>query len=281
MSKTYELVIRVVNQENALFEVINCDRYPEYEQNTYHSNAVVNYPEGTVLQAVALDRSTRNILITEVTVIANSQMHVHEPVTNVFEENQWHKLGTEFVPPLARKLVDIVEGDLEQDGYSSLLIGGPSGYGKTEMLRAMSTVLELDTYIVNCGSMTDPDRWFGMRDVRGGDTVVTLSPFSEAIMQGNVMVILDELTRVNPIDANSLYNLLDDVHAHTFFGEYIRLGENVVFAATANIGYQFVGTFPMDAAMIRRFPLRFKVTPPPRDVSVEILGQVIILILVS
>ena len=153
----------------------------------------------------------------------------------------------------------------------NLMMVGPSGYGKTTVPQAFAETWEMRYFRMNCASIRDPEEWFGYREARDGETVFVFSPFAKAVMEGNVVIVLDEFNRVEPWLHNTLYPLLDHDRKTVVHGEEIKCGPNVMFVATVNLGFQFVGTFSLDSAITNRMDAVILVDALPTKVEEKIL----------
>lgn len=154
---------------------------------------------------------------------------------------------------------------------SKVMIIGPSGYGKTSLPKAFAKQNHLSYVRFNVALVRDPEEFFGWRTVENGDVKFIPSEFTKAIVTGNAVVVLDELNRATPEMANALFPILDDDAKTVVFGHEIAVGPNVIIVATINVGYQFVGTFSIDQALLNRMDITLRVAPLPRAVEVQIL----------
>lgn len=155
-----------------------------------------------------------------------------------------------------------------------ILVSGPSGYGKTTLGTVYAASRGMEVYRMNCATVRDPEEWFGFRAATEGSTHFVPSKFSEKVMAGNCVIILDEFNRIEPWLTNTLYPLLDDDAATEIYNERITVGPNVVFMMTINVGVQFSGTFVMDEALTNRVDLFAQVDVLPLHVENEILQRV-------
>lgn len=156
-----------------------------------------------------------------------------------------------------------------------ILITGASGLGKTTVVQDFARWSGLDCLRVNCGAISDPTEWFFDREVieQNGASVTRFVPseFANMIQKGNCVIILDEFNRLSPYMHNALFPLLDDdgqttLHHHTY-----KVGANVIFVATVNLGYKYTGTDQLDEALINRFRFILEVKPLPFDIEVSLL----------
>lgn len=159
----------------------------------------------------------------------------------------------------------------ERTGAANIIITGDSGYGKTSMVKAFAEATGRRFIRKNCAMVMTPEEWFGTREAIDGTTVFQRSELLQLIEEGNAVILFDEFNRLEAWLANSLFSLLDDDRETWVHGEHIKCGPNVVFAATINSGYRFVGTFEMDAALRNRMGLYFEVGALPISTEVELL----------
>ena len=159
-----------------------------------------------------------------------------------------------------------------------LLITGPSGAGKSESVQhSIDRVnkahgLDLRLFRMDCATVTDPQKWFGRREVDASGTRYEKSDFILAVERGDV-VQLDEVNRLHPTLHNGIMSLFDGsgaVHLSDLNVTVTRHPETV-FIATANQGVQYGATHRMDAAMRERFPYTIERPFPPADVEPRIL----------
>lgn len=160
---------------------------------------------------------------------------------------------------------------LSENLPAKVMIIGPSGYGKTSLPKAFAKQNGLNYVRFNVALVRDPEEFFGWRTVVDGDVKFIPSEFTKAISNGNAVVVLDELNRATPEMANALFPILDDDARTVVFGEEIKVGPNVIIVATINVGYQFVGTFAIDQALLNRMDITLRVAPLPKSVETEIL----------
>ncbi len=160
-----------------------------------------------------------------------------------------------------------------------LLITGPSGSGKSESVpHAIARInaahgLSLRLFRMDCATVTDPQKWFGRREVGPEGTRYEKSDFVLAVERGDV-VQLDEVNRLHPTLHNGIMSLFDGsnaVHLSDLNVTVTRHPETV-FVATANQGVQYGATHRMDAAMRERFPYTIERPFPPAEAEARILS---------
>jgi len=157
----------------------------------------------------------------------------------------------------AKMVVDAVVARYKSGytGKTSLMFGGPSGYGKTTAAAKLAEKLGFALHIADMSLYTEPEDVFGLRQVVNGTTSFVPTKLAEAISRGRVVVVLDEINRAFPMVLNGLFGILDDRNMNHVRGVDVTVGESVVFVATRNMGNAYVGTMASDAALINRFQM--------------------------
>lgn len=125
---------------------------------------------------------------------------------------------------------------------------------------------------MDCPTVTDPQKWFGRREVDATGTHYHKSDFIEAVERGDV-ILLDEVTRLHPHLHNPVMTLLDGSNSVALSDLNVTISRHpqTVFLATANIGAQYGGTHRMDWAMRERFPNAIERGFPPREDEILVI----------
>lgn len=153
-----------------------------------------------------------------------------------------------------------------------VLMVGPSGYGKSTIPQHYAEKCNLDFFRLDCATIRDPEEWFGQRVAENGSTAFHISTLAKKLQGGNVLILLDEINRLETWLTNALYAILDDARGTTVYdGIEIKLGQNIVLVATINLGHNYSGTFTMDAALSNRFEYICEVSGIPFDKELEVL----------
>ncbi len=180
----------------------------------------------------------------------------------------YKQVGNTFIEVEHKLVLDALS---ELDYVHGLLVG-PSGCGKTSIPQALAEELGYTFVRVICPNIRDPEEFYGMREAKDGSTIFVKNDLITAYEDGNAIILLDEITRVEPYIANSLLPILDDSSVNIRNHEIVR-GENVIILATANIGEQYVGTFALDSALRNRFGATIPVTYLPETVEIELIQR--------
>lgn len=156
-----------------------------------------------------------------------------------------------------------------------VMLTGPRGVGKTELVSLVSKRLNLDYTCHDMGSLQDPmSGLLGVHRLKDGASVFDYAQFTKDISKPGV-VLLDELSRAPVLTNNILFPCLDSrrsLYVDIAGGSdrhVISVHEDCSFVATANIGSEYTGTFVMDPALVARFfPLELSFMPRLKEVSV-------------
>jgi MoxR-like ATPase len=155
----------------------------------------------------------------------------------------------------------------DKNNIWNILLLGPSGSGKTTMPMLVAKELGLPVLKMDCGTVRDPEEWFGKRGASGGATYFEPSSLVKAITDGSV-IILDELNRVQPYIQSTLYGILDDTRQVVIHEKVVTVNPSTTFIATINEGIKYSGTFRLDEALRQRFDLFVTVDYPDNEISV-------------
>lgn len=163
--------------------------------------------------------------------------------------------------------------------HGALIITGPAGTGKTmgvpvavarlnERHDLSMRILQMD-----CATITDPQKWLGRREIDETGSHYIESDFIRACREGNVVIVLDEITRIHPTLGSMIHSLLDGSQALHLseLNLTINVAPTTVFIATANIGAQYGGTHRMDWALRERFAYTIERGYPPKAEEIQIL----------
>lgn len=151
---------------------------------------------------------------------------------------------------------EIVEYALES--HQNILIGGPTGSGKTMMGRAFAAKNKLLYYRLPCDVSIDPSALFGKMQPTevAGKYVWQDGPVTQLVRQGGVLNI-SEVNFMLPKIAASLYSLLDADRSISLLGhhgEVVRAHQNLVVIADMNPQYR--GTMELNSAFKNRFSIK-------------------------
>lgn len=160
----------------------------------------------------------------------------------------------------------------------STLILGPTGTGKTEIVELLGKRLELPVNIQDMGSCQDPiASLLGVHRLNDkGVSVFEKAPFTHYVTSEGI-TLLDEASRAPSSANNILFSCLDSRKilpldlATSLEGSdrFLKIHDECVFFATANLGVEYTGTQQMDRAFLDRFfPVEFNYMPHHAEVQV-------------
>src|SRR5574344_914679 len=90
------------------------------------------------------------------------------------------------------------------------MIIGPTGCGKTSIVKILSEKLNIPMYIIDCGAITDPiSSLLGVHRIKDGHSIFDYAKFTQ-IIQKPCIILLDELSRAGMGSNNILFSCLDD-----------------------------------------------------------------------
>jgi len=160
---------------------------------------------------------------------------------------------------------------------AAVLLTGPAGTAKTQLVRAFAGHLGVPYLKVDAGAIRTADDWSGSlsQDPATKTWAHRWSPFAQVLRAGEPCIVhIDELTRTDtPAALNALMGLLDETgtllvpDANTV----LRMPKGILVVATANIGPEFVGTLPLDGAIRQRFPYGIRMAPPTESNEAKLL----------
>lgn len=176
-----------------------------------------------------------------------------------------------YFSPDVRRVFTIADKIAKKSGMITLLMVGPSGYGKTTVPARFAQITGRNHVRVNCAAIRDPEEWLGFREAKEGTTVFEPTEFARALQQGNSVIVLDEINRLEPWLHNTLFPLLDDDRATIVHNKCFEVANDTIFVLTLNQGIEFTGTFELDQAFMNRVSATVHVGPLPEDAEIEIL----------
>lgn len=159
------------------------------------------------------------------------------------------------------------------------LFKGPTGSGKTQIVRKACEKIGIPCCVYDMGSMYDPlSEMLGVHRISSdGRSVFDYARFTRDI-QTECVILLDELSRATPGVNNILMPCLDDRRtlpcemAGGSDARSIPVHPKCRFVATANIGGEYNGTHPLDPALKDRFDIiEMRYMPP--DVEIGLLTR--------
>lgn len=178
-----------------------------------------------------------------------------------------------YYPPQVKRVFSMADKFAKKHGVVTLLMVGPSGYGKTTFPQRFALKTGRNHVRINCAAIRDPEEWLGFREAKDGSTVFEPSDFGRALQQGHSVIVLDEINRLEPWLHNTLFPLLDDDRGTVVHNQRFEVADDTIFVLTLNQGAEFTGTFELDQAFMNRVHATVHVGSPPVDHEIEVLKQ--------
>ena len=159
--------------------------------------------------------------------------------------------------------------------HVNTMIIGPTGCGKTSVVKRICDTMGKKLYTFDMGTMMDPvSSLLGVHRLEKGESIFDYAKFTRVIKEPCV-ILLDELSRAPLSAMNVLFSCLDDrrnLNIEIALGKgerEIDVNPEVTFIATANVGVEYSGTNSMDRALVNRFfPLELGCIPAKEEVDV-------------
>lgn len=177
-----------------------------------------------------------------------------------------------YLTEFQRNIFDVASKMLNAGDDVIFTLVGAAGNGKTTLPELFAKENNLDIFTLDCSTIDDALTWFLIPELKNGETVFTLTEFSEYLIRGNCVIVLDEISRTpGSWVSNALLPLFDDRKGTRIRNIPIKVGERVAFFWTENIGYDYTGVGQIDKALRRRKIGTILVDSLPNDVEIELL----------
>ena len=176
-------------------------------------------------------------------------------------------------PGLAKDFIEWVN-DPQPD---PLWLTGPTGCGKTEVLKQIFACLHIPTVIVSAKKSTEPDDILGRIQLVDGNTIFTPGPLLWAYAKGYA-IVFDEIDGYNPEVLMACHRLLERAPVTLDDGTVVVPARRGFMAATANTrgdgqgGDLYTGTSVFNLATLNRFE-KWEMGYPPPEVEAAILAR--------
>lgn len=162
---------------------------------------------------------------------------------------------------------------LKVDDRLNILLTGPQGNGKSTLGSVVAEELQYNFVKVDCGAIREQGDWWTRIVAKNGSTYAIPTQLVYAITTPRTVILLDEINRTNPQNHNSIYGLLDEM-GKVWSDDlqcYVERAPQVLIIATANVGEDNIGVFPMDSALLDRLPFQFEIEIPSKATMSKII----------
>ena len=291
MSKEKSTLIVEIKREGKrlnAYNVLTGELVPEKDEHIHwatrkDANAkdmyLALYPSPTKPGKTFWRRISKNVTINDYLEETNVTKPVAptEPEVNTDYAKGIHSVKSKVKNAMKLKPVDLFMGELQWKFLTrsyyrgrNILLLGFTGCGKTKSAYSLANAVKKevgkDFFVFNMGATQDPratligNTHYNTKD----GTFFSQSKFVRAIQIENAVILLDELSRINPEGANILMTVLDYNQRFLSLDEdegspMIKVAKGVTFVATANVGSEFTATRTLDRALYDRFTAQLEV----------------------
>lgn len=173
------------------------------------------------------------------------------------------------------KILRVLDNWQSQGRIVNILVRGKQGCGKSELVTQYAASRNRPLAVLEVGRLSDSKEIFGWMDVQGGSLSYRKGLFTEAITTPGAVIHLQELNRSDSDKAlNAIFSILDDTFRQVWMDElggFVKVAKGVAIFASLNEGFEFIGTRPLDTALLNRFQLRLDLGYLPQGVERNLL----------
>ena len=245
----YKIVVKIVDNNTGTVQFVDLPSglTLQTKDGLYKNKAFKPFLNGQLVEATVTVTDRNATVVSDVKPIATDKKGATQPLTT--EDNWW---GNIYINNTNARVLLAVNALAERLSAANALFVGPSGCGKTASAEALGIKTGKNVCRIDVSLNEDAISWFFERIIKRNTIRSIPTQFTEMVQMGNSVIILDELNRIQPHVANPLFPLLDHARRTQVLGKEIVVGDNTIFAATANQGWQYTGTFVSDAALTNR-----------------------------
>ena len=233
-----------------------------------------NYEDAESLYITLIDGK-----ISTIDLLSNYENSIKQDIKSQKDNSKNRTVKKDLIPEsgiylteFQRNIFDVASKMLNAGDDVIFTLVGAAGNGKTTLPELFAKENELDIFTLDCSTIDDALTWFLIPELKNSETVFTLTEFSEHLIRGNCVIVLDEISRTpGSWVSNALLPLFDDRKGTRIRNIPIKVGSRVAFFWTENIGYDYTGVGQIDKALRRRKIGTILVDSLPNDVEIELL----------
>ncbi len=168
-----------------------------------------------------------------------------------------------FISKGNKALLDAVDKITSTGRNINVLVRGPQGSGKSELVTQYAATRNRPLAVLEVGRLSESNQIFGFMYLKDGKTEYVPGLFTKAITTPNCVVHLQEFNRPeNDKALNAIFSVLDDSQRSVWLDELgaVKVAPGVSFFASLNEGYEFIGTMPLDSALEDRFHIKLNLS---------------------
>lgn len=252
-----------------------------------HGNAYIRAQERRAFtEAVAADMGVDTTPAAPVTVIPAPEkpLEGNEVVRAIFAPHvRAASEGDDFlVPPMERLEWNVSHARRIAAGYKRrkpVLLYGPTGTGKTSMVRCFAAMTNRPFLRINCTPQTTVADFVGHLEVKDRATVFVPGPLTLSMQFGYILVV-DEIDRADPAIGAVLFPAMEDVPTLTLKEDDTKVVEAhpdfAMFVTANSLGLHdeqnvYTGAQAVDAALLSRCGLQIFVDYHDAETETRIL----------
>lgn len=237
----------------------------------YKQQPVVTYAQQPSQPAPVVQQVVQPpvVFVTEPEPVVNFQVaeqSVETAITTHKAKRETNVLTVpDVVPYYERIFEDVPESqiyDVARANQQKVLLTGDAGTGKTSSARNYAAIRQLPFVVIECTQQIDNSVTQGrfVPDEDGKSVKWVYSQLATAIQQPSV-VLFNELSRMAPKSASLFLRLLAERELFIEpFNEVIKVHQDCLFIADANVGSGYNGTMRQDGALLDRFNIKLPFT---------------------
>ena len=185
------------------------------------------------------------------------------------------KDGHYFISNEHRAILEYVDKVAQTGRNINVLVKGPQGSGKSTMPLMYAATRKLPLATLEIGLLSEASQIFGSMRLENGQTVYKEGLLAKAISTPGCIIHLQELNRPESDKTlNAIFSILDEQQRKIWIDDaqrFVEVVPGVVFFATLNEGYEFIGTMPVDMALEDRFAVKMHLDYLPQEQEINLL----------